>query len=229
MQYCPDCKIHISTKTDRCPLCHKSLPDACDQDVTKTYPDFVPLKKKSRRLVKFVSLIAIILIFSSVIINWATWSGRLWSVVFSVHVLYFWLLSLISFKKTVHLGLKLMTHAIALTLLLVIINMFADSIDTISRVSWSVSYAMPIIFIGLIIAIDIIVIFNKKQNLLDYLLFQFSLCVIGFIPLLLVLCGVAQPIYPGIIAAACSFLTLIGFAIFANKMILSEFGRKFHV
>ena len=229
MQYCTDCKIHISTRTNQCPLCHKSLPDTLDYDVTQTYPDFIPLNKKKSRFVKVVSLTASVLILSSVLVNWLNWRGKLWCVIFSAHVLYIWLLGLLTFKKSVHSGLKLMTHAIAMTLLLVIINMFPYNTETISRVSWAVSYTMPVIIIFFIITIDVIIILKKKQNLRNYLLYQFSLCIIGFIPLILVLCGVAQPIYPGIIAAVCSYLTIIGLFIFEKKIVISEFKRKFHI
>jgi hypothetical protein len=226
--YCIACKVHISTKADRCPLCHQCLPDTQDPDLTQTYPDFVPLKKKSRRLVPVVSLAAIMLILLSMAINFATWNGRLWSIIFSAPILYIWLAGLLTFKKNVNLGLTLNIHAIALSLLLVIINMYPFGSDTINRISWAVSYAMPMILIAFIITTDVIML-KKKHSLRDNLFVQLFLCMISFFPLILVLSGVAAPLYPSIVAAAFSLTTILGLTVLAKKIMLSEFARKLHL
>lgn len=229
MQYCAECKVNISTETNQCPLCHNSLPDAANKG-NPPFPDFQRVNKKSSKRIKVlsISIVAIVLIAMSVTINIATWNGNLWSIIFSSYVLYDWLVGLLSYKKNAHLGLKLMVHAIAMSLLLLVVNTFADSIKTINQISWAVSYAMPIIFICFIIIISIIMII-QRQNRRDFLLYQFSLCVIGFAPLVLVLCGVAQPMEPSIAAAGISFFTIIGVILFAKRIIKSELVRKFHI
>jgi uncharacterized Tic20 family protein len=84
------------------------------------------------------------------------------------------------------------------------------------------------VFVCFILAINVIML-KLKHQFRDYLLYQISLCVIGFVPLVLVLSGVAQPIYPSIIAAACSYLTLIGLVFFKRRVVFSEFRKKFHI
>jgi hypothetical protein len=227
MPTCTDCHVRVSTVTDRCPLCHRSLAEQQDKAARHTYPVEQPLQKKSISLARLVSLSAICLILLSLIINWAAWDGWLWSVIVSAHVLYLWLVGWLTLNKGVHPGLKLMTHALSITLLLVIVNVLSRSNVTISRISWAVSYTMPIIFIGFITVIDIIIL-RKKHNLRDYLLYQLSLCVIGFIPLILVLTGVVRPVWPSVIAAALAGLTILGLIIWAKKIIMAELGRKFH-
>jgi hypothetical protein len=219
--------VRVSTVTDRCPLCHRSLAEQQDNAARHTYPVEQPLQKKSISLARLVSLSAICLILLSLIINWMAWDGWLWSVIISAHVLYLWLVGWLTLNKGVHPGLKLMTHALSITLLLVIVNVLSRSNVTISRISWAVSYTMPIIFIGFITLIDIIIL-RKKHNLRDYMLYQLSLCVIGFIPLVLVLTGVARPVWPSVITAALAGLTILGLIIWAKKIIMSELGRKFH-
>lgn len=227
MQYCTKCKISISSKTDRCPLCHKILPDISNQDTTQSYPDFEIIIKKHSKLVKAISFTSIFLIILSVAINLVTWNGNLWCVIFSACVLYAWLLGLFTFNKRAHLGQKLMIHAIVIPLLLIIINTFAYSTYTMNQVTWAVSYAMPITFICFILVANCIMI-KRHQNRHDFLLYQLFLCVIGFVPLTLVLSGVARPILPSIIAAGCSYFTIIGLVVFAKRIIKLEFRRKFH-
>lgn len=228
MQYCESCKVSISTQTDVCPLCHAPLEAREGLVLEQTYPDFAPLKRKSRLLELLLGLSCVFVIVVCALINLLTWNGHLWSVLVAAPVLYVWLCGLITFRKRAHLGLKLMAHAIGIALLLIVINSFSDSQRIVSHASWAVAYTMPFIFIGFILSINTLMA-RKRQTLRDYVLYQISLCVIGFIPLLLVLLGVAQPAYPSIIAAACSALTIGGLFLFGRKNVISELNKKFHI
>ncbi|NTU90111.1 MAG: hypothetical protein HGA54_09495, partial [Actinobacteria bacterium] len=137
--YCDDCKVSISTKTDRCPLCGKNLVGTDITTAVKTFPDYVYKRKRASGVAKAISFIAILSIVLSVVGNIMTWNGYPWSVTFSACVLYVWLMGSLTFKKGAHLGLKLMMHAIALSLLLAIINTFASQTLTVTRISWAVS------------------------------------------------------------------------------------------
>lgn len=228
MRYCDECRIDIPDLQTSCPLCHKSLAAAEGQEIGKAYPEFEPRKRRDRKLFKTLSKTALLLIFSSAIINMMIASQTLWSAIFSAFVLYFWLLGFLTFKRAAHPGLKLMAHAIAFPLLLVVINTFASNTKTFTRVSWAVSYAMPIILICFILVINLLM-YRRRQNMRNYLLYQLSLCVIGFVPLILVLSGVAKPIQPSIVAASCSFLSILALLVFSRKIVIGELGRKFHV
>lgn len=228
MQYCEACKVSVSTQTKKCPLCHAPLPEREDAQLEQTYPDFAPLKRRSRILTLLYSGICLFAIVTCALVNLLTWSGHLWSALVAAPVLYVWLCGLITFRKRVHLGLKLMAHAVGIVLMLVVINSFTDSERIVSHVSWAASYTMPFIFIGFILAINVLMA-RKRHTLRDYAISQISLCVIGFIPLLLVLLDAAQPAYPSIIAAVCSALTIGGLFLFGRKKVIAELNRKFHI
>ncbi len=228
MQYCEACKVSISTKTEKCPLCHAPLPPCEDAALEQTYPDFSPFKRRNRLLTLLYSAVCLTAIFVCVLVNLLTWNNHLWSALVTAPVLYVWLCGLITFRKRAHLGLKLMAHAIGIVLVLVVINSFTDSQKVVSHVSWAVSYTMPFTFVGFILLINVLMA-HKRHTLRDYVLYQISLCVIGFIPLLLVLLGVAQPVYPSIIAAACSALTIGALFLFGRKKVVAELNRKFHI
>ncbi len=227
MSYCSDCKVSISADTAKCPLCQKELAGPVCQ-VAVDYPAFEPVKQRKKMLIKAASYLAMTIITAAVAVNIMTWHEDAWSVVFCACVLYVWGLGMLTFNKRIHPGWKLTAHAIAIPLLLVVINVFASSAATISRVSWAVSYTMPAIFICFIIAINYIII-RWRQKRRDYLLYQLSLCVIGFIPFILVISGVAQPVFPSIAAAGCSFITLVWLILYQKKVIGSEFAKKFHI
>jgi hypothetical protein len=227
LQYCPECKINISSKTDRCPLCRRELPPAV-QDAAEEYPGFEPINKRNKRLARTATIVGALLIGLSVLCNLLWSSGGVWCAAFSACVLYVRGPVLLTFNKRIHLGWKLFAHAVAMPLLLIVANIFASRTEMISRATWAISYAMPAIFVGFIVTINIIML-NSQQKRQDYLLYQLSLCVIAFVPLILALCGLAQPVYPSIVAAACSILTIGWLLIFAKKIVSTEFVRKFHI
>jgi len=126
------------------------------------------------------------------------------------------------------LGMKLTGHAISVSILMLVMNVFIYNTGTWNRVTWSVSYGMPAVFVAFIVAVCVIMI-KKKQNRKDFLFYLLSLCLAGFVPFILVLCFLAEPMLPGLITAAFSYLIIMGLAVFARKTMLEEFKRKFHV
>ncbi len=228
MLYCIDCRVRISGKTDRCPLCGKHLPSAYMHHSESKYPEYIPQVQSNRKLAKIMFVAAILMILISAAINAVTWTGSLWSVIFSAYVLYIWLMGLLTFKTRVHLGIKLVGHAISVSLLMLVMNIFIYNTGTFNRVTWSVSYGMPIVSIAFIAAAVIIMI-KKKQNRKDFLFYLLSMCVAGFVPFILVLCFLTEPMLPGIISAVFSYLIIMSLAVFAGKAVREEIIRKFHV
>ena len=228
MSICHDCLVHIRDDEPHCPLCGGPLDGGEGLRQERPFPDFEPKKRRDKKLARAVGKAALLLMITSAGINMMIFSQTLWSVVFSSFVLYIWLLGLLTFRRTAHPGLKLTAHAIAMPLLMVVINTFSSGDKTFARLSWAVSYGMPIVLLVFIVVINIIM-YRHRQNLRNYLLYQLSLCIIGFVPLILVLAGVAQPIAPSIIAASCSFLSILALLLFSRKIVIGELGRKFHV
>jgi hypothetical protein len=195
---------------------------------TQIYPDVVPESNVRRKFVRAASILSPVLIAASAAVNIAAWNGQLWCAIFSAFVLYAWLIGLVTFKKGLHPGMKLLAHALSIPGLLIVVNLFAWGGETVAHISWAVSYAIPIVFICFIVAVNVIMI-RVKQDLRDYLMYQLSLCVIGFVPLILILLGVAHPIHLSIAAAACSYLTIIGLIFFERKILLSVIQKKFYI
>lgn len=227
MKHCSVCDVVISTETTRCPLCHGEISDDGTGGTSETYPYFEPLSRKRYKRVAAVSAIAVILIIITVVINVLTWKGRAWSAISSGYILYLWIFGLLTFNTRIHTGLKLVANAIAITLLLLNTNALSGKNETLTKVSWAVSWGMPIIFLGFIAAAGIIML-ARKHSRREYLFFLISLCICGLVPFVVVMFGVAKPILPSIITAGASILTIIALTIFQRKIVASEFKRKFH-
>jgi len=228
MRHCPECQIKIATRTSRCPLCHRILPESTDPGVI-SYPEFDYKASRRRLFLKVLSTLSLTGIFVTTLINWLTFSGQLWSVVVATAIVYAWVVvGWLTFKRNVHSSLKLMVHAISITALLLVIEAFATYNQLVSHLNWTLSFAMPSVLIGFIIIINIWMLI-KRQQLRDFLISQLALSVLGFIPLILVFFNLVNPTYMAIGAAGLSFATIIGLFILARRIVVSELGRKFHL
>ncbi len=228
MLHCDKCNIDISTETNQCPLCQEPIVRKAEEHGEKSYPSFEPLKNRYQLIAKISSAVALSTIAILVAINLIFWHGNLWSVIASSYILYAWLLGLLTFHKRVPLGLKLMSHAVFISLTLIAVNAFTDGKETVIPPSWAISYTLPLILVGFIIAINLLMMLRKHKRR-DILIYQLMLCSFGFVPLILVLVGIAKPILPSALVAGFSALTIIGLVIFTKRIILSEFVRKFHI
>lgn len=228
MKRCPDCKVNIASRTQRCPLCHRQLPGDPKEGVA-SYPELDYRESQRRIILKVLATLSLTGIFTTALVNWLTFSGRLWSVVAIAAILYGWVIvGWLSFKRNVHISVKLMFHAFGITGLLLLIEAFTTSSEMITHLNWTLSFAMPSIFIGFIVIINILMLI-KRQQLRDFLISQLSLSIIGFIPLILVLFDLVTPIYMSIAAGGLSFATIIGLFLLGRRIVISELGRKFHL
>jgi hypothetical protein len=227
MAYCKECKINIVSETVRCPLCHKELQIQDGEVLIKAYPDYVP--RKSPDVFSLICMIlAITSISLSVLINVLTLQTHFWSAIVTVYVLYAWLLGKLTFNPRIHAGFKLLAHAIAIPCSLIVVNVFAQSSVAMSKITWAISYAMPLTFVGFIL-MTLLVIYRKRYDRRDFIVYQLSLCVLAFIPILLVIFRVIEPMIPSIIAAIVSAITITGMLLFGRKSVKTEFRRKFHI
>lgn len=242
MDYCPECKVKIVSKGDKCPLCHGDVQHEQPLSAKIPFPSYVKYKNLRRIWAFALSLAAPVVIGICVLINVLTWNGFAWSMIVGVATLYAWLVGLYTFRRTDHLGQKLMLHAIGISALLVVINFVTASPSMISSqfwenfssiAKWSLDYAMPSTLIAFILAINIAML-SQRHRLRDYLIAQFSLCVLGFIPFVMIMIDltafdVLDSWFMSIAASSFSLLTLLVLVIFARNLVAKEFGRRFHI
>ncbi|MDY0344998.1 MAG: DUF6320 domain-containing protein [Bacilli bacterium] len=242
MDFCPDCKVNIVSKGEKCPLCHGPVEHGDEPASKKPFPSYIKFINLRKRWARGISIAAPVAIGVCVLINLLTWNGFLWSLIVGVAILYAWLVGLYTVRRTDHLGQKLLLHAIGLSALLIVINfvtaspsmtssLFLENFSEIAK--WSLDYAMPATLMLFILAINIAML-SQRHRLHDYVIAQFSLSFIGFIPFVLILIDIFGPdilgsLFMSIAASSFSFLTLLFFVIFAPKLVAKEFGRRFHI
>lgn len=227
MLYCTNCKVHISTKTEVCPLCRQKLVGnsaGCEQ----TFPQFnKPLKDKT----KFPKLALILGIFSFAIcllVNLLTYNGVLWSIIEMFGVAYLWILSIWSFKRDVQLGKKIIVNTIAISALVMSVNIFGYNIATLPNTFWSLTYVIPFVMIVGMFFLNLAVL-HRKYSLKDFFFSQISIFCFATAVGVVALCGFASAIYPAIILLTITGILVIHSVSMTRRKTLAEaLKRQFY-
>ena len=226
MQYCGACKVRISAKADSCPLCHEKL-DSGAARAGEAYPRYEPIEDRYAASAKSISALALALMALCIALNLFVAASGYWSAIACATIAYAWLLGLISFNVRIPLGIKLLSHAVSIPVLLIVIDLFAPG-NRARAVTWAISYATPFTILGFIVSISLITMI-RKYKLGEYMVYQFALCSLGFIPLIVILLKAARPLYPSIITASCSCLSLLYLIVFAKEPVHVELARRFYI
>ena len=90
---------------------------------------------------------------------------------------------------------------------------------------WSVEFVLPFGALAVQFSIPVIAKVNRLERE-EYLFYLVQTCVAGLIPIILVWTGIVKFVYPSVICAGISFLTLAALFIFCKKDTLREFHKK---
>jgi len=238
MKYCEKCKVKVNTNSQKCPLCSMLLttePDAdaerktctCPQpaeaaDVAK-YPE--PEEGNAGRynfVFRLVLFISVVIGSSCLLINFLTYSGSLWSLYVVGTLLYIWIAIVYPLFSKKKIGRIIVLDAIVTS-----IYVFALELATQTR-GWGLTYVTPFIFITATLMITFIIVL-KRLKWREYTIYQTIMVIIGFLPIVFCVAGLVTSVWPSILSAFYSFLTLAGMFIFADKKYKDELIKRFHL
>ena len=90
---------------------------------------------------------------------------------------------------------------------------------------WSVDFILPFGVLSVQFSVPVIARVNRLKRE-EYLFYLVQACIAGLIPMILAWTGVVKFVYPSVICAGISILTLAALFIFCKKDILREFHKK---
>lgn len=226
MKACNECHVTVAGQSrEFCPLCGAPLaPEPLSDKAPlpqNTYPDLSGMAAQYnfvKRLLIFFSLLSSGV---SLLVNLLVPIGFLWSLIVIAAILYLWL----SVPPLLSRGVNYAKHIVLQTLFTSLLVVALDIITGYN--GWSVSFVVPALFCGGIVAIGLMVVFNRT-SWVQYVLYQVLMAVFGFVPLVLWLVGLANNIVMVILSAAMGLASLLITIIFGDRSIKSEFKRRFH-
>lgn len=221
MRTCAKCNVGIIDTAEICPLCKSVLCEAKGPETPNAFPAPEIDSRQYHFLKRLLIFMSVIAGSASLIINFLTFDGFLWSLITVVGILYLWVVISHSVANHINIASKIFVQAFLGSVFIVLVDYL------VGYRGWSVNYVIPSIFSAADIAIVIIILINR-MNWRNYMLYQFVIALLGFAPLLLYLIRLSDnPIFV-IISTSLSALSLLGTFIFGDKTVKSELRRRLH-
>ncbi len=229
MKHCDKCNVDIQTNQKYCPLCHQILEGENENIKQEIYPEYIPINRAVLPLTKKIMLfITVVTILSLSLINLFTYQSNpsLWSLIPIGATLYFWTVVRYGILSTQNIAFKL---AFLTTILLIILNLIDQNYtqDPSSK-GWALNYVTPLALLTCNFAISVI-IWIKRINYREYLIYLLSILVFSLIPLVLGFFKVITVLWPSIAAFGAAMFILLVIIFFFPKSIKNEIKKRFHL
>lgn len=221
MRLCKNCNVKVISDTNICPLCRTVLIENGEGIVEDTYPVIKTNIHKYNVITRIFLFLSIIFTVSTIVVNYITYNGFLWSIIAISSILYFWSIIAHAIKHNINIAGKILVQTLSISILAIIIDI------TVGYIGWSVNYVLPEIIIVANITVLILIIINR-MNWYNYILYEIAIAVLGFIPVILFFCGIIHEQWSATISVAISFAVLCGTVIFSDKSVKSELKRRLH-
>ncbi len=239
MKYCGKCKVHVNTDLLKCPLCSivllsadallfdeknpESSSPVAEVEVCSKYPmNETHTVDRYNFVFRLFLFISIVISSTCLLINLLFYSGVLWSLYVIGTMVYIWITVAYPLFVKRKIGQIIVLNTISTSI-------FLYSLELATRTKgWGLSYVTPFLFIFATLMITFIILL-KRLNWREYSLYQTIMVTLGFLPVIFWLTGLVTPIWPSVLSAFYSFITLIGMFIFADKKFKNELIKRFHL
>lgn len=156
------------------------------------------------------------------IINYKTYTGSMWSVIAIGLMAYAALTVKYSIMRSANLGSKILMQTIAAEVLLVLWDYGSG------YKGWSVNYGIPSTILFADLAVVFLILVNR-MNWQSYFMYQISITVFSFIPLLLWALGLmTRPVF-SLFTVALTVLILVVTIVLGDRSVKTELKRRFHL
>lgn len=218
--YCDKCKISLTGKHMKCPLCQGDLTgEGSPQE--NTFP-VLPDKYTGRSVLSWVAFAAIATMAITIAINLTFPQGGWWSLFVVGGIASFWLALNIAIKKRHNIPKSIVWMVVIVSVLAIIWDYFTGFYR------WSINFVLPILSTCALIAMAVA---SKllKLKIDDYMIYLMIDSIFGFVSLALILLGSLTVVYPSAICFAGSVISLALLVTLEGKGMFAEIQRRMHI
>lgn len=184
------------------------------------YPKIANIRK-SNLAIHILSILSVIIITTSLLINYLISTKIHWAYIVIIGIIYTWITISYSLKKNKNIG----SHII---LQLCIVSLVSVCLDfVIGYRGWSVNYAIPIVVITSNICFFVLAIVTYRKYI-QYMVYQLMIFIFNIIPIVLLLTGITRSVIT-IIAIVIGVTNFIFACIVCRKEIWQEMKGRFHL
>lgn len=222
MKYCNSCRVSIDNPLEHCPLCFAHLTQKDNEPELPSYPALLQQAERYHLVRRILIMASLTVAVVCLTINLLDFQGVWWSLIVIGNILYMWVAVRTAVKTRAKLGYNVLIQAVSLAILMVVIDWFSG------HNNWALNYAVPFLFITATLSITVIIIV-RRMDARSFILYFFLTALIGFIPILLVAVGEVTVLWPSLVSAIYSGLSLISLFIFADRTTKQELKKRFHL
>ncbi|MDW2797177.1 DUF6320 domain-containing protein [Clostridium boliviensis] len=196
------------------------VPD--QRDDRGQYPQ---IRYDKERLKKLANLFYGIMIFAAAVlgmINYATYSGSVWSVIAIVLMAYFVMTVRYSFMRHSNLAGKVVMQTIAAEIVWVFIDY------EMGYSGWSVNYGIPSTILFADLGVVFLILVNR-MNWQSYFMYQIAVTVFSFIPLILWAAGLINRPLMSFVTVVLTVIILAVTIALGDRRVKNELIRRFHI
>ncbi len=176
-------------------------------------------RKENQRIVQTFSFLCLAVAVICGMINIMTAGTLNWSWFAGAGCVCAWLVVMVAYSKR----RNILKNEIWQLLLISVIAILWDQFT--GWRGWSVDFILPFGVLSVQFSVPVIARVNRLKRE-EYLFYLVQACIAGLIPMILAWTGVAKFVYPSVICAGISILTLAALFIFCKKDTLREFHKK---
>lgn len=186
------------------------------------YPQIRYDKEKMKKLANLFYGLMVFVAAVLGIINYATYSGSMWSVIAIALMAYAAMTVRYSLMRHANLGSKILLQSAAAQVLWV-------AIDWSSGYNgWSLNYGVPSTILFADLAVVFLILVNR-MNWQSYFMYQIAITVFSFIPPILWAAGLITRLPLTIVTVAVTVVILIVTIVLGDRSFKNELKRRFHV
>lgn len=212
----------VDHPVERCPLCFDRLERADGFPEEPSYPPLLKQAEQYNLIKRTLLMLSFTVALVCVTINFFASPQNWWSLIVLGNILYMWIAIGTMVRKRSKLGYNILMQAISLSAVLILIDY-----RTGWR-GWAVNYVFPFLLMTAILSITVVIIVRRVDSS-HFILYLFLMALIGFLPIALWAVGWAEVLWPALVSALYSALSIIGMFIFADRSTKQELKKRFHL
>lgn len=222
MKRCEKCGVRVDNPVERCPLCYSGLTRADLEQEELSYPDLTEQAVKYNIIWRILLFLSITICSVCFTVNWLTFREYWWSLLVIANILYMWIAIGTAVRRRFKLGYNVLVQVVSLAALMVVVDYF------IGDNGWALNYVVPLLFVTAMLSITIIIIV-RRVDMGAFILYFLLIALLGFIPIILKLVGVITVLWPALVSALYSAISLVSIFIFADNATKIELKKRFRI
>lgn len=221
MKYCEQCKVSVTGQRSRCPICQSVLRDE-GEPYEEVFPVIPTVYNRFQFFFKLLIFASAVLGIVSAVINLLLPQSGVWSLFVLGGIGCLWVFLFIAVRKRNNIPKNILWQVAVTILFCLLWDLFTG------WHGWSVDYVVPSICVAAMAALAVTAkVFRLVVG--DFLFYLLISVLFGILPVISILLGWVQVLYPSLICVGCSLVSLAAVLIFQGENMKREWRRRMHL